>query len=179
MRPPSGSLPDDRGFSLIELGVVISVIAVLASVVLVSRGYLNAAKQKTAGDLVSTLRSAGRDHARRQFKGLGFGTPGAQNSLSMQALRGGGLIPENVRTPWKAQATANESGVSIVPENGATVALGTKCADYTCMRICLETPDQESCDDMVKQFLGNALYAKCEQSGCGLNGNYIMNVVTR
>jgi prepilin-type N-terminal cleavage/methylation domain-containing protein len=181
MRPPSRPLSDDRGFSLVELGIVISVIAVLASVVLVSRGYLNAAKQKTAGDLVQTLRTAGRDHAKRHFKGLGFGTPGQNTppALSMQALRGSGLVPENVRTPWKNQGSAREAGVAILPDNGQTAALAAKCADFTCMRICMEMPDQETCDDMVKQFQGSSLYAKCEQNGCGLNGTLFLNVISR
>lgn len=164
-----------------ELGITISVIAVLTSVVLVSRGYLNAAKQKTAGDIVQTLRTAARDHAKRHFRGLGFGTPGQNNppALSMQALRGSGLVPENVRTPWKNQGSAKEAGVAILPENGAAVALANKCSDFTCMRICMEMPDQESCDDMVKQFQGSSLYAKCEPNGCGLNGTLFLNVISR
>ena len=171
---------DVRGFSIVELGIVITVISVLASVVLVSRGYLNSAKQKTAGDLVQTLREAGREHAKRHFKGLSFGTPGQTTppALSMQALRGAGQVPENVRTPWKSQGTAKDSGVSIVPDNGVGTPLQTKCADYTCMRICMETPDKENCDDMVKQFQNIALYAKCEQSGCGLTG-HVVNIISR
>ena len=174
-RPP-------RGFSLIELGVVISVIAVMSSVVLLSRGYLNSAKQKAGGDLIQAVRNASRQHAQRNFKRLGFGTPGSTTppALSMTALRASGLIPENIKTPWKAQATANDSGVGVVPDSGLGNAVAAaKCGGFTCMRVCLEVPDQETCDDMKKQFEQSSLVSECKANGCGLTGNFIFNVVSR
>ena len=174
-RPP-------RGFSLIELGVVISVIAVMSSVVLLSRGYLNSAKQKAAGDLVQAVRNGARQHAQRNFKGLGFGTPGSTTppAVSMTALRAAGLIPENIKTPWKSQGTANDSGVGVVPDSGLGNAVASaKCGGFTCVRVCVEVPDQETCDDMKKQFEQSSLVTECKANGCGLTGNFILNVVSR
>jgi prepilin-type N-terminal cleavage/methylation domain-containing protein len=46
------------GFTLIELGIVIAVIAILAAVVIVGRGFINSAKVSKAVDQVDVMRKA-------------------------------------------------------------------------------------------------------------------------
>jgi hypothetical protein len=123
------------------------------------------------------VRNASRQHAQRNFKGLTFGTPGSTTppALSMTNLRASGLIPDNNTTPWKTQATANDSGVGVVPDSGLGSAVAAaKCGGFTCMRVCLEVPDQETCDDMKKQFEQSSLVSECKANGCGLTGNFIL-----
>lgn len=53
------SRASERGFSLIELGIVIAVIAVLASVVIVGRGFINSSRTGKAAEALATIRKAG------------------------------------------------------------------------------------------------------------------------
>lgn len=77
-----------RGFSLVELGIVIAVIAVLAAVVIFGRGFISAARVTKAVDASNTARKAASTFA---------GTSGgafratAANQLNIFADRG--LLP--------------------------------------------------------------------------------------
>jgi prepilin-type N-terminal cleavage/methylation domain-containing protein len=59
VRSYRSSRASERGFSLIELGIVIAVIAVLASVVIVGRGFINSSRTGKAAEALSTIRKAG------------------------------------------------------------------------------------------------------------------------
>jgi len=59
VRPYRSFRASERGFSLIELGIVIAVIAVLASVVIVGRGFINSSRTGKAAEALSTVRKAG------------------------------------------------------------------------------------------------------------------------
>ena len=48
----------EKGFTLIELGIVVAVIAILATVVLFGRGFLTSAGQAKALEAVNTIRKA-------------------------------------------------------------------------------------------------------------------------
>ena len=160
---PLTSTRGQRGFSLIELGVV-AVIAVLASVVLFGRGYINAARTKNTMDLVQAIRTAAQTYSMRHFSGQSFGAPGgmAINApVSMIALQNEGLLPSNLHTPWGSR------WLSVASEN---VGANGNCANYTCVKICVEVQlSPEECGDLAK--LINAFDAQClPAGGCGLGG---------
>jgi prepilin-type N-terminal cleavage/methylation domain-containing protein len=76
-----------RGFSLVELGIVIAVIAVLAAVVIFGRGFIQSARVTKAVDACNTVRKAGSTFAGVQ----GGVVRGAGNRI--QALVDRGLLP--------------------------------------------------------------------------------------
>lgn len=126
-----------RGFSLVELGIVIAVIAVLAGVVIGGAGYFRAAKQRTAVDLVGTIRKAASQYALRHSKGLAYGRSASQNdpqNVTMRGLRGEGFLPANVSTPW------GNANIVVAPFDGA---VGTTCAGWACLKIDMPVPAEE------------------------------------
>ncbi|MHB8872378.1 MAG: type IV pilin protein [Myxococcaceae bacterium] len=145
VRPRSGRR-SPRGFSLIELGIVIAVIAVLSGVVIGSAGYFRAARLRTAADLVLTIRGAARQFALRHHNGLSYGTsadPTVAGNLGLGALTSEGFLPK-VQTPWES---VNANQILVAP-------IGTpadSCAGFTCMQIEMPVPAEE-CDDMVKSL---------------------------
>ncbi|MCA2980680.1 MAG: prepilin-type N-terminal cleavage/methylation domain-containing protein [Myxococcaceae bacterium] len=76
-----------RGFSLVELGIVIAVIAVLAAVVIFGRGFISSARITKAVDAANTARKAGST-----FAGLNGGVVRAAGD-QLQNLSQRGLIP--------------------------------------------------------------------------------------
>ena len=109
---PSRSLRSRRsgGFSLIELGIVIAVIVVLSGILITGAGYFRAAKQRTAVDLVLTIRKASSQFALRHSKGLAYGRSAAQNdpqNVTLAGLRGEGFLPTNVTTLAGAPGVRN------------------------------------------------------------------------
>ena len=77
----------EKGFTLIELGIVVAVIAILATVVLFGRGFLDSAKSSKAVEAVNTIRKAAST-----YNGVKGGTANDLNALANLALRE--LIPE-------------------------------------------------------------------------------------
>jgi prepilin-type N-terminal cleavage/methylation domain-containing protein len=81
--------PSRRGFSLIELGIVIAVIAVLAAVVIFGRGFIIAARVTKAIDASNTVRKAAST-----FAGLNGGSLAqVGNANQLNALQRRGLLP--------------------------------------------------------------------------------------
>jgi len=157
-----------RGFSLIELGIVIAVIAVLGSVVILSTGYFRAARVKAGTDLIQTLYTSSRQWAIRYRSGLSYGqnTSKSKDNVSVEGLRGDGFIAVNLNakdgskggTPWKG------AEVTVSPDN---VANATTCSGYTCVRIEISGVPMEGdqgeteCDDVAKGFKSKAILATC------------------
>lgn len=76
-----------RGFSLIELGIVIAVISVLAAVVIFGRGFILAARVTKAVDASNTLRKAASTFAGLNGGSLqNFSTTSQLTALSQRAL---------------------------------------------------------------------------------------------
>ncbi|MGI5861213.1 MAG: type II secretion system protein [Myxococcales bacterium] len=88
-----------RGFSLIELGIVIAVIAVLASVVIFGRGFIVAGRVSKTVEATNTIRKAAST-----FAGLTGGTivNPVQQANGLRTLRQRQLIPPttNENDPW-------------------------------------------------------------------------------
>lgn len=61
-----------RGFTLIELGIVIGVIAILTAVVVTARGFVDQSRIGNAVQAVSAVRDASRGFAKRQTGGASF-----------------------------------------------------------------------------------------------------------
>ncbi len=144
------------GFSLVELGIVIAVIAVLAGVVITGMGYFRAARQRTAVDLVLTIRGAARQYALRHQAGLRFGTSAettVQGNVNIAGLCAEGFLPPlaSLTTPWGAP--------DIVVAPVATPAL---CAGFGCVQIQMPVPAEECVDTyLVTNLQSQAVTVSC------------------
>lgn len=124
-----------RGFSLIELGIVLSVIAILAAIVIGSAGYFRAARERTAVDLVLTIRKASQQYSMRHLKGVAYGVSTAQGipqNTTLTGLQAENFLPTNVTTPW------GSTNIVVAPHTA-----GTNCTGYSCIKIDMEVPDEE------------------------------------
>lgn len=103
-----------RGFSLIELGIVIAVIAVLAAVILFGRGFILAARVTKAVDASNTVRKAASTVAGLSGGSLGGVAP--QNQLQMLSTRS--LIPALPQNnpPWTVSGTANSPDAIVMTD---------------------------------------------------------------
>ena len=163
---------DQAGFSLIELGIVIAVIAVLSGVVIFGKGYLDAAKKKAAIDLVQAVRSAGQQYAMRNYNGIAFGTSevDAPGNVSLGLLKTQNFLPMDIKTPWYPSINGDNGEVTGGPDCGNyCLSYGgkpfscDKCVGFSCMRIEFMTPDKDVCGELVDTF--SKFAAACSCSG--------------
>jgi prepilin-type N-terminal cleavage/methylation domain-containing protein len=154
------------GFSLIELGIVIAVIAVLTGVVIFGKGYLDAAKKKAAVDLVQAIRAAGQQFAMRNYSGIAFGKSEAfdvPENVSMGRLKADNFLPIETTTPW---APTVDGDIKVSPDGGTFCTqyggrACDRCVGYACMRIEFETPSREICDELAQTFVKFAAACNC------------------
>jgi prepilin-type N-terminal cleavage/methylation domain-containing protein len=85
----------ERGFTLIELGIVIAVIAVLATVVLFGRGFIQAARASKTSEGLDVVRKGANTIAGIQG---GVITSSATGTNEMGGVLARGLIPNNPYT---------------------------------------------------------------------------------
>ncbi len=173
-----------RGFSLIEIGIVIAAIAVLSAVVLMGSGYMRAARTRNAMEQISMLRQAAKQFAARVNNGLTYfnNLPGVANPASTR-LSIASLDRENLITLPVPGSTTMESpwGTKVAIEP-ADRSAHEKCEGWTCMRICMETEPEDgctTCNDMREQFRKNSIAASCGSSGCGIGGSCVLVVLSR
>jgi prepilin-type N-terminal cleavage/methylation domain-containing protein len=88
-----------RGFSLIELGIVVAVIAVLAAVVLVGRGFLNSARVSKVTEGIGVTKKAAATVAGLQ--GGRFPVTSTGNELGGLSQRQ--LVPALTNSVWQLQ----------------------------------------------------------------------------
>ncbi len=89
-----------RGFSLHELGVVVGVIAIAATVVFITRGFLDQARISTAIQNVKAVREVARSYAERFNAGASFrGLQGADHAAGMNQLVAEDFM-NRPRDPW-------------------------------------------------------------------------------
>lgn len=129
-----------HGFSLVELGIVIAVIAVLAAVVIGSAGYFKAAKERMAIDTMLNIRKASSAFSMRLNRGLNYGISGSQSepkNVTLEHLIARNFLPAGVKTPW------GDPAIVVTPWAGPPNA---NCADYTCIKIDMPVPAEECVD---------------------------------
>jgi len=174
------------GFSLIELGIVIAVIAVLGTVVIGSVGYLRAARQQSCAELVQAIRKASQSYSMRYFNGIAYASRGRETEELFQKLLARGFLPMETRTPW--EQTVGATGIQVFADDGAQCnAIGggnggdrcRKCAGFACVliRVPIGADDNGvTCTDLATLFDpnqgGSALAARC-------NGGASLEVVVR
>lgn len=125
-----------RGFSLMELGIVLAVITILAVLVVGGAGYFKAARQRMAVDLVLTIRKAASQFALRHQKGLAYGVSINQNdpaNVTMAGLRAQGFLPVNAATPW------GDQNIQLSPWDQNSPL----CTGFACIRIDMPVPAEE------------------------------------
>ncbi len=91
-----------RGFSLVELGIVIAVIAVLAAVVIFGRGFISAARITKAVDAANTARKAAST-----FAGTSGGAFRPNANSQLQVLSDRGLLPPVAAGAWTVSGDPN------------------------------------------------------------------------
>ena len=137
-----------RGFTLIELGIVIGVIAVLATVVLVGRGFLESARVSKVVETINTVAKAAKvyaGHSAGQFPGT------ADNALL---------------------GTLNRRNLISVIENDATTVAGftfvraAHAANGQAFAITITCPTTETCQD-----IWSAKLADQTRTTGNINGN--------
>jgi prepilin-type N-terminal cleavage/methylation domain-containing protein len=101
-RGPWGRRAAQRGFSLIELGIVLAVIAVLAAIVVMGVGQISSAKEHNAVKLVGAIQVAARTYAAREKKGLAFSSIGSLGSY--------GLPDSQKVDPWGGTPSISAGG---------------------------------------------------------------------
>lgn len=147
-----------RGFSLVELGIVIAVIAVLAAVVIGGMGFANAAKKSRAVDQVLTIRKAAREYAMRHQKGLRYGVSTGNDpaNVNLLALQSEQFLNGKVHTPWEDPRDAT----AIIVRPNATAA--PACAGFACVEIVFPVPPRECADnDLVNALQNQAVAVTC------------------
>lgn len=176
MKPTSGRPLQRRsrpsGFSLIELGIVIAVIAVLGTVVIGSVGYLRAARQQSCADLVQAIRKASQSYSMRYFNGIAYARKDRSTQDLLTNLLAEGFLPKETRTPW--EPTTGTTGIQVFADDGAQcAAIGgrdrcTKCPGFACLliRVPIGAGDNDvTCRDLATLFDpdqgGSALAARC------------------
>ena len=145
-----------RGFTTVELGIVLAVIAVLTTVVIMGRGFILASREAAAVQLIERLRGAARLWTSRNTGGLQY------TGITAGALPG---IAPGVTTPWGSTV------FTVTAESNPSVS----CAGDACLRLCVAMPSAVVCAETASQ-VPNALATDCSGS-CG--GGPCLCVVAR
>lgn len=135
------SRASERGFSLIELGIVIAVIAVLASVVIVGRGFINSSRTGKAAEALSTIRKAGAVYT----SNMTVQSP----SSEIDALQRRDLLPRTAADPQGANATWTMTGSGTTAFKVTSVMFG-QIGNGWGVFITVVTPEITMAEDLVK-----------------------------
>lgn len=132
-----------RGFSLIELGIVIAVIAVLAAVVIFGRGFIAAGRVSKAVEGFNTVRKAGTTLA--GLRGGSFTPPSSTSEIQNMAKRG--LLPvDPTATTWD-MAGSGTTAFTVSNIQFSTLNVGGT-GGVNAVAITLKAPDPTAAEDV-------------------------------
>ncbi|HEY3451480.1 MAG TPA: prepilin-type N-terminal cleavage/methylation domain-containing protein [Myxococcales bacterium] len=135
-----------RGFSLIELGIVIAVIAVLAAVVIFGRGFIAAGRVSKAVEGFNSIRKAGATLA--GLRGGSFSGSAAGNEITGMGKRGLLSLPNPADTTW-TMAGGPDVGTAFVAQD---IQFGTitynSVVGVNAVAIKLKAPDGTAAEDV-------------------------------
>ncbi len=169
------------GFTIIELGVTIGVIAALVVVVIAIQGFQDSARIGQTVRLVERLREAGRDYSRRFNGGANF------NLLTMGALLDAGYFERAPADPWFDPSLLPEEEGGEVRAAISGYSSGP-CAGNTCMDIVVcaggSSTARQSAEDLaeaLEDMCVPGLPVDCPQiSGMRCTGEaYVVGITTR
>ncbi|MGC4120214.1 MAG: prepilin-type N-terminal cleavage/methylation domain-containing protein [Myxococcales bacterium] len=133
-----------RGFSLIELGIVIAVIAVLAAVVIFGRGFISAGRVSKCVEGFNTIRKAGTTLA--GLRGGAFNTASAANEITGMGKRGLLPLEKDTDTTW-TMAGSGTTAFTAQQIYFATVNVGGNTG-VNAVAIQLKAPDGVASEDV-------------------------------
>ncbi len=146
MRRTSGRT-ESRGFTLIELGIVIAVIAVLATVVIFGLGFLQGSRVTKTTEAVNAIRKAAST-----FAGLSGGTVGQSTANEITPLVQRGLLPQSASTgTWLVTGSGTNAFTVTAVQFGQDMTV-TPSQNSTVIRI--TTPNVTTAVDVWRQFRG-------------------------
>jgi hypothetical protein len=146
---------------VIELGITVALIGVMAAIVLIARGMIVTARHSSAIELIRSVREGAKQWSAERCNGLGYECmPGGPGTPNRKVNWGEMRFPnEGPPSPWdKVAATIN------------TVNVGPQCAGVfpACIRIEISVPDDVRCEDLVGNIApdGQSAWAGIVRANC-------------
>lgn len=134
-----------KGFSLIELGIVIAVIAVLAAVVIFGRGFIAAGRVSKTVEGFNTIRKAGTTLA--GLRGGSFKDPLQDSVINSMGKRGLLALESETASQW-TMAGSGATAFIATNINFATLANVGGNTGVNAVAIALKAPDQVAAEDV-------------------------------
>ena len=134
------------GFTLIELGIVIGVMAILATVVLMGKGFIESAKQTKAMQTINSLISASRTYAKQANGGVSY------TGVTIGAMATANILPSaTVENPWNLTCTCAGAAAPCDSDCGtAGVCVASPAPEEVTVYICV--PDGTVQGEMASAF---------------------------
>jgi prepilin-type N-terminal cleavage/methylation domain-containing protein len=128
--------PSQRGFTFLELGIALAIVTVLMGALLMMRGFVEAARQQSALQLVVGIRDGARQWSKRNRGGLDYlSLPSNEGTTEDPPSGLPGISFERMRTAWGRATIAAHN-------------VGSGCELSACMRIRAAVRDGAMCSDM-------------------------------
>ncbi len=124
----SRRFPGTSGFTLMEVGLILGVIAVLSVGVITASGFINASRVSGTIQMINTVQLAAREFVKRANRGQSFA------NITNATLADENLLPADLKSPFDTAVTiASYPPAEPVPDG---------------ISIKFRVPDQETCFDL-------------------------------
>ncbi len=159
-----------RGFSLIELGIVIAVIAVLAAVVIFGRGFISAGRVSKTVEGFNAVRKAGATLA--GLRGGSFSGDARSQGNEINGLGRRGLL--SLKNPsdntWTMAGTTGDQGTEFCAEDIRfdSVNVGSNVG-VNAVVVRLRAPDGTAAEDVWTSVMNDKNFIKEGASVAGLS----------